>query len=78
MTTRRPVVSLLTALALLTGIAALAGCEAAPDADTGTSASNAQNRSGDDPSGVLQGRVPDLSSSTPGFDGRSPDPEGVG
>ena len=78
MSTRRPVVTLLTALAVLTGTAALAGCEAAPDANTGTSASDSQNRSGDDPSGVLQGHLTNHSSYTPGDDGRSPDQPGVG
>jgi hypothetical protein len=75
---RRPAVTLLTALTVLIGTASLAGCDAAPDAHTGTSASDPVDRAGNDPSGVLQGRVPDLSNSTPGDDGRSPDMPGVG
>ena len=75
---RRPAVTLLTALAVLAGTASLAACDDASDADTGTSASNPVDRAGDDPGGVLQGRVPDLSNSTPGDDGRSPDQPGVG
>jgi hypothetical protein len=75
---RRPVATLLTALAVLAGTASLAACDDATDANTGTSASDPGNRAGDDPGGVLQGRVPDLSNSTPGDDGRSPDQPGVG
>jgi hypothetical protein len=75
---RRPVVTLLSALAVLAGSASLAACDAAPDANTGTSAGDPVDRAGDDPGGVLQGHVPDLSNSTPGDDGRSPDMPGVG
>ena len=75
---RRPVVTLLTALTVLAGTASLAGCDAAPDANTGTSASNPVDRTGNDPSGVLQGHVPDLSNSVPGGDGRSTHQPGVG
>ncbi|QXG75621.1 hypothetical protein KUM42_17740 [Modestobacter sp. L9-4] len=74
---RRPVVTLVTALAVLAGTAALAGCDAAPDANTGTSSSHAVDRAGNDPSGVLQGHLPDLSNSVPGGDGRSTHRPGV-
>ncbi len=56
---RRPVVSVLTALALLGGGAALSGCSDTEGLGqrTGTTKDDAQNLSGNDPTSVEQGSL---------------------
>ncbi|SCX54724.1 hypothetical protein SAMN03159343_3133 [Klenkia marina] len=74
---RRPVVSVLAALAVLGGGAALTGCS---DTDglgqrTGTSKDSTTNFSGDDPSSVEQGSVYNHGNVAPDQDPTIPDPD---
>lgn len=76
---RRPVVSVLAALALLGGGAALTGCS---DTDglgqrTGTPKDGSSNTSGNDPSSVEQGSVYNHGNEVPGS-GEGADSEGGG
>jgi hypothetical protein len=60
MTIRRSVVGLLTALALVSG-GTLTACVDPTNSRTGTPKDHAVNRSGNDPGGVSQGRLPNVS-----------------
>jgi hypothetical protein len=60
MTIRRSVAGLLTAFALVSG-GALTACTDPTNATTGTPKDHAKNTSGNDPSGVSQGGLPNVS-----------------
>ncbi|SDY20704.1 hypothetical protein SAMN05661080_02689 [Modestobacter sp. DSM 44400] len=57
---RRSAAALFTALALVGG-GAMTACADPTNATTGTPKDNAENTSGDDPGGVSQGNLPDIS-----------------
>ncbi|MEU2348560.1 hypothetical protein [Modestobacter sp. NPDC049651] len=60
--------ALLATLTLVLGGATLAACDSAPDSGTGTVSNDPADRSGNDPSGVSQGDLPDLDAPSPGSD----------
>jgi hypothetical protein len=60
MNIRRPVMGLLAALAVVCG-GSLAACADPTNATTGTPKDHATNVSGNDPGGVSQGNLPNLS-----------------
>ena len=62
MNIRRPAAGLLVALTVAFG-GSLSACSSPVDATTGTPKDHARNVSGNDPSGVSQGHVPNLSDS---------------
>jgi hypothetical protein len=64
MTIRRSVAALLAAFVVLVGGGTLTACGPV-DGNIGTSANNPKNRSGNDPGGVSQGNLPNLSDRIP-------------
>jgi hypothetical protein len=60
MTIRRSAVGLITALALVSG-GALTACVDPANSNTGTPKDHARNTSGNDPSGISQGSLPNVS-----------------